>query len=75
MVIVPKVNISEEFYNKLNKELNIRFCINDNAFSEFRKVVYKGVNIIITTYNTAFKCISDLVEEVYNNKQRLDYFL
>ena len=75
MVIVPTVNIAEEFYTKLNKDLNIRLCVNDNAFSEFRKAVYNEVNIIITTYNTASKCLGDLLEEYYMKEQRLDYFL
>ena len=33
------------------------------------------VNIIITTYNTAFKFFGDLIEEYYEREQRLYYFL
>ena len=78
MIIVPTVNIAEEFYNKLghmNRELSMRLCVNDNAFREFHKAVHAGVNVIITTYNTASKCLGDLIEEYYMSKQRLDYFL
>ena len=74
MVIIPTVNIVEEFYTKLcnmNKELNMQLWVKKNAFNEFR---YKQDNIIITTFNTASKCLGDLVEEYYNRKQRLDYF-
>ena len=63
------MNIAEEFYAKLGEELNTRLCVNDNAISEFRKAVYNGVNVIITTYNTASKCLGDLVEEYYMRKQ------
>ena len=69
MVIVPTVNIATEFYTKLSDmDVNsIRLCVNDNAFSEFHKAVHKGVDIIITTYNTASKCLGDLIEEYYMN--------
>ena len=74
MVIVPKVNIAEEFYTKINDK-SIRLCVNDNAFKEFRKAIHNEVNVIITTYNTASKCLGDLIEEYCINEQRLDYFL
>lgn len=73
----PKVNIAEKFYTKLdimNKGLNIRLCVNDNAFSEFHNVLYNEINIIITSYRTASKCLGDIVEEYYIRKQRLEYF-
>ena len=80
MVIVPTVNIAEEFYTKLCKmneadEINIRLCVSDNAFKEFHKAVHSQVNVIITTYNTASKCLGDLLEEYYEQHKRLDYFL
>ena len=77
LVIVPTVNIAEEFYTKLNdmKVNSIQLCVNDNAFKEFHKAVHNEVNIIITTYNTASKCLGDLIEEYYEREQRLDYFL
>ena len=50
-------------------------CVNENAFNEFCKAVYKGINIIITTYSTASKCLDDLIEKYYMIEQRLDYFL
>ena len=84
MVIVPTVNIAEEFYVKLSDMLNydvepkkkhIRLCVNDNAFSDFTKAVYDNVNVIITTYNAAAKCLGDIVEEFYEREMRLDYFL
>ncbi|KAK8890766.1 hypothetical protein M9Y10_035551 [Tritrichomonas musculus] len=77
MVIFPTVNIAEEFYTKLT-DMNvksIRFCVNDNTFKEFLKAVHNEVNIIITTYDPASKCLGDLIEEYYMKKQRLDYFL
>lgn len=83
MVIVPTVNIAEEFYVKLSGMLNydvqpkkkhIHLCVNDNAFSVFTKAVYDNVNVIITTYNTAAKCLGDIVEEFYERKMRLDTF-
>ena len=57
MVIVPTVNIAEEFYTKLidMKVKSIQLCVNDNAFKEFHKAVHNEVNIIITTYNTTSK--------------------
>lgn len=81
MVLVPTVNIAEEFYAKLckismaeldfpmNKEINIRLCVNDNAFSEFHKAVYDEVNVIITTYNITSKCLGDLLEEIYKQNK------
>ena len=77
MVIFPTVNIAEEFYTKLT-DMNvksIRFCVNDNTFKEFLKAVHNEVNIIITTYDPASKCLGDLIEEYYMKEQRLDYFL
>lgn len=77
MNIVPTVNIAEKFYTKLdimNKGLNIRLCVNDNAFSEFHNALYNEINIIITSYSTASKCLGDIVEEYYIRKQRLEYF-
>ena len=71
MIIIPTVNIAEEFYIKLgnmNRELRMRLCVNDNAFREFHKAVHAGVNVIITTYNTASKCLGDLIEEYYMSK-------
>ena len=38
---------------------------NDNAFKEFFKAAHDGVNVIITTYNTASKCLGDLIEEIF----------
>ncbi len=52
MVIVPTVNIPEEFFAKLsktNKNINIRLCVNDNVFKEFHKAVHDEANVIITT--------------------------
>ena len=45
------MNIAEEFYAKLNKELNIRLCVNNNAFSEFGEVVYARVKYLGDLYN------------------------
>ena len=77
MVIVPTVNIAEDFYTKQSvmdvKSIQLR--VNDNAFKEFHKVVQNEVNIFITTYNTASKCLGDLIEEYYEREQRLYYFL
>ena len=73
MVIVPTVNIAEEFYTKLT-DMNvkpIRSCVNDIAFKEFNN----DVNIIIITYNSASKCLGVLIEEYYIKEQRLDNFL
>lgn len=67
MVIVPTLNITEEFYTILS-DMNvksIRLYVNDNAFKEFHKAVQNEVNIIITTYSTASKCLDDLLEEYY----------
>ena len=82
IVIVPTVNIAEEFYTKLidMKVKSIQLCVNDNAFKEFHKAVHNEVNIIITTYNTAVhnevsKSLGDLIGEYYEREQRLDYFL
>ncbi|KAK8899293.1 hypothetical protein M9Y10_001606 [Tritrichomonas musculus] len=75
MIIVPRVNIAEEFCVKLGEELNFRLCVNDNAFSKFHIAVHKGVNIIITTYNTTSKGSNNLVEEYYMKEQQLEYFL
>ena len=75
IVIVPIVNIAEEFYTKLSDNESIRLYINDNAFKEFHKAVYNEVNIFIATYNITFKCLDDLIEEYYMKEQRLDYFL
>ncbi len=74
MVIVPTLNIAEEFYTKINDK-SIRLCVNDNAFKEFRKAIHNELNVIITTDNTASKCLGDLIEEYYMKEQRLDYFL
>lgn len=63
MVIVPTVNIAEEFYTKLSNNESIRLCVNENAFKEFHKAVHYEVNIIVTTYHTASKCLGDLIEE------------
>ena len=77
MVIVPTVNIAEDFYTKQSvmDVKSIQLCVNDNAFKEFHKAVQNEVNIIITTYNTASKCLGDLIEEYYEREQRLYYFL
>ena len=77
MVIVPTVNIAKEFYTKLNDMdvKSIQLCANDNAFKEFHKAVHNEVNKILTTYNTASKCLGDLIEEYYEREQRLNYFL
>ena len=77
MVIVPTVNIIEMFYTKMDDEdvKSIRLCVNDNAFKEFHKAIHDEVKIIITTYNTAPKCLGDLIKEYYMKEQRLDYFL
>ena len=92
IVIVPTVNIAEEFYNKLSalmkdvvEPLNegdnaglkgfIKLCVKDDAFSDFINAVKTSVNIVITTFSTASKCLGDLVEEYYEQKERLDYFL
>ena len=75
MVIVPTVNIAEEFYIKLSSNESIRLCVNEIAFKEFIKAVHDEVNIIVTTYHTASKCLGDLIEEYYEREQRLDYFL
>ena len=48
MVIVPTVNIAEEFYTKLNDK-SIRLCVNNNAFKEFHKAIHNEMNTIITT--------------------------
>ena len=50
-------------------------CVNKNTYKEFYKAVQNEVNTIVTTYNTAFKCLGDLIEEYYMKEQRLDYFL
>ena len=42
---------------------------------EFQKAVHDEVNVIITIYNTASKCLGDLVEEYYMREQQLDIFL
>ena len=77
MEIVSTVNIAKEFYTKLNDMdvKSIQLCVNDNAFKEFHKAVHNEVNKIITTYNTASKCLGDLIEEYYEREQRLNYFL
>ncbi len=77
VVIVPTENIATVFYTKLSDmDVNsIRLCVNDNPFKEFHKAVHNEVNVIITTYNSASKCLGDLIEEYYMNEQRLDYFL
>lgn len=54
MIIVPNVNIAEEFYTKLTPLFDnnsIRLCVENDAFKEFGKVVNNEVNIVITTYN------------------------
>lgn len=76
--IIPTVNISEEFDTKLTPLIDnnsIRLCVKDDIFKEFRKAVNNEVNIIITTYSAASKCLGDLIEEYYEREQRLDYFL
>lgn len=68
MVIIPTVNITEEFQVKWNNistaELiplmdnkSIQLCINQNVFNEFLKSVGDEVNVIITINNTASKFI------------------
>ena len=76
MFIVQTVNIAEEFYTKMSDidVKSIRFCVNDNAFKKFHKVVHNEVNIIITTYNTASKCLGDIIEEYYVREQWLDCY-
>ena len=72
MVRIPTVNIANQFYTTLcnmNNELNIQLCVNDNTFSEFYKAVYSKINIIITTYHIASKCLGDIDEEYYIRKQ------
>lgn len=44
------------------------------TFSEFHKTVYDEVKLIITTYNTASKCLGDLFDEYYEQNKRLDNF-
>ena len=76
MVIVPTLNITEEFYTILS-DMNvksIRLYVNDNAFKEFHKAVHNEVNIIITC-NTSPECLGDIIEEYYMKEQRFDYFL
>ena len=49
MVIVPTLNIVEEFYTKLT-DMNVKsigLCVNNNEFKEFHKAVHNEVNIII----------------------------
>ena len=50
-------------------------CVNKNTYKEFYKAVQNEVNTIVTTYNTASKCLGDLIEEYYMKEQQLDYFL
>lgn len=53
-----------------NKELIVF-----NAFKEFHKEVNNKANNIIITYNTASKCLGDLIGEYFEKEQLLDYFL
>lgn len=123
LVIVPTINIAEEFYDKIYEVLNktltktdlynkyeyrnvfdmlkrkrldvekymneykeryvnkdlvpefVKLCIKDNAFAEFKNAINDEVNIVITTYNTASKCLGTLMEEYYAKHERLDYNL
>lgn len=50
-------------YDSETKNKRIRLYVNDNAFSEFTKAVYDIINVIIKTYNTAAKCLGDILEE------------
>ena len=57
MVIVPTLNIAEEFYTK-QTDMNVKsigLCVNNNEFKEFHKAVHNEVNIIITSFNTTSK--------------------
>ena len=64
MVFVPTVNIVKDFYTKLcsndfqskvrEEFKSIRLCVND-----FHRDVNKGVNVIITAYNHASKCLGE----------------
>lgn len=45
------------------------------SFYERTLCIYNEVNIIITTCNTASKCLGDLIEEYYMREQQHDYFL
>ena len=49
--------------------------INNNIFREFHKAAYAGDNMILATYNTALKCLGDLIGEYYIKKQRLNYLI
>ena len=78
MVIVPIVNIAEEFYTKLTliiDDKSIRFCVKDDASKEFGKAVNDEVNIVITTYCTVSKCLGDLIEEYYEREPLIDFFI
>lgn len=80
MVLVPTVNIAEEFYKKMlmmnkNKDKSIILCIKDNAFKTFNNSIRNECDVIITTYNTESKCLGDVIEEYYMKEKRLNYTL
>lgn len=68
ILIVPTVNIAIEFYSKISKVIdssNVKICVKENAFADFRKAIEDFVPIVITTYYTASKCLGGIIESFY----------
>ena len=80
IVIVPTVNIAEQFANiteiRVENEhevlgMNDVLCVNEGAFSAFKKNMKYPIEIsplIVTTYSTASKCLGTIVEYFYRHK-------
>lgn len=73
ILIVPTVNIANEFYNKLTESLKdrdisnkeIKLCIKDNAFEDFEKAIKDFCPVVISTYYTASRCLGCVIESFY----------
>ena len=79
IVIVPTVNIAQDFYTKIIHSLSqlnatsiaasfVCLCVKDGAFEDFKKAVINQISIIITTYSTASRCLGSLVESSVNQQ-------
>ena len=86
IVIVPTVNISNDFYNQIIPFLSslmidlsicnelVYLCVKDGAFEEFKKAFINNINLIITTYSTASWCLGSLYEFMnHQNKMKKNF--
>ena len=84
IVIVPTINIAEQFASNLSIdtekndgtltiETHMEFnpCVSEGAFKSFKDKLKKPISdepLIITTYSTASKCLGSMVEYFFKHK-------